>query len=172
MIRRSWLWSFAAVVCGASAATAAPIPPVCQPALDGQIKLITTPHHTVTAEGNPPKMGEAIAVDGVNYFKAHDTWMKSPMTVQASLAQQQENIKDATVFSCTRLPDGEVDGTPATVYKVHSETPDVGSSDAQIWLSKATGLPLRTENDFNTTGTNRHMSIKYDYANIHAPAVK
>ena len=58
--------------------------------------------------------------------------MKSPMTVQASLAQQQENIKNATVFSCTRLPDGEVDGTAASVYKVHSETPDVGSSEAQI----------------------------------------
>jgi hypothetical protein len=38
-------------------------------------------------------------------------------------------------------------------------------------LSKATGLPLRTEDDFNT-GTNRHLSSKYDYANIHAPVVK
>jgi hypothetical protein len=160
------------LVAATSAAEAAPISATCQPALDGQIKLVTTPHHTVTAEGNPPKVGEAIAVDGVNYFKVNDRWMKSPMTVQASLAQQQENIKNAKVISCTRLPDGEVDGMPATVYKFHNEMPDVGFSDAQIWLSMATGLPLRTENDFNTTGTNRHMSIKYDYANIHAPVVK
>jgi hypothetical protein len=31
--------------------------------LDAQIKVITTPHHTVEVEGNPPTMGEAIAVD-------------------------------------------------------------------------------------------------------------
>ena len=130
MFPKALSFVFVILVSAASAATAAPIPPVCQPALDGQIKLITTPHHTVTSEGNPPKMGEAIAVDGVNYFKVRDKWMKSPMTVQASLAQQQENIKNAAVFSCTRLPDGDVDGTPAAVYKVHTEMPDVGSSDA------------------------------------------
>jgi hypothetical protein len=172
MFAKAFSFVFVIVVSAVSTAWAAPIQAVCQPPLDGQLKLITTPHHTVTAEGKPPKMGEAIAVDGANYLKVHDTWRKSPMTVQASLAQEQENIRNATVFNCTRLPDGDVDGTPAAVYKVHSETPDVGSSDAQIWLSKATGLPLRTENDFNSTGTNRHMSIKYDYANIHAPAVK
>ncbi len=172
MFLKAFSLAVAILVSAASAATAAPIPPVCQPAIDGQIKLITTPHHTVTAEGNPPKIGEAIAVDGINYFKVHDKWMKSPMTVQASLAQQQENIKNAAALSCTRLPDGDVDGAPATVYKVHTEMPDVGSSDGQIWLSKATGLPLRTENDFNATDSNRHMSIKYDYANIHAPVVK
>ena len=66
---KALLCVFIILVGAASAAGAAPIPPVCQPALDGQIKLITTPHHTVTAEGSPPKMGEAIAVDGANYFK-------------------------------------------------------------------------------------------------------
>jgi hypothetical protein len=164
----------AAVLSAASTAAAVPVPAVCQPAVDAQVKVITTPHHTVTTQGNQPKTGEAITVDGVNYVKIRDNWIKSPMSPQEVLKQEQENIKNASAYSCTKLADDSVDGAATSVYKVHSEMPEVGSADAQIWVSKATGLPLRTEEDFkefNTT-TPRHMSIKYDYTNIKAPAVK
>ncbi len=168
-----WLIATMLVLGAADAAVAAPVPPVCQAPIDSGIKVTTTPHHTVTAEGNPPTIGEAIMADGVNYVKTGDKWVKSPMTPQETLAQEKENIQNATAYNCTRLADDTVGGAPATVYKLHYDVPDVSSADVQIWISKATGLPLRTELDTDMgTGTKRHFSIKYDYANIKAPAVK
>ena len=152
----------------AGAAAAAEISPACKPVLDAELRVTTTPHHTVSTESGRKTVGEAITADGVDYIKIRDKWMKSPLTPQDNVERQRQNIKDATSYTCTRLPDDSVDGVPAFVYKVHSETPDVGSADAQIWLSKATGLPLRTEEDLDT-GVKRHISIKYDYANIKAP---
>jgi hypothetical protein len=154
-----------------SAAAAAPVPPACQAAIEAQRKAITTPHHTTSSEGNPPTMHEAIAVGGVNYIKVRDEWKKSPLTPQDSLDQLQENIKDATALACTTLPDGDVDGAPATVYKVHTEAPAAGVADLQLWLSKTTGLLMRVEEDLHG-GRTMHLSVKYDYANVKAPVVK
>lgn len=150
---------------------AATIPPVCQPVIDAQIKVITTPHHTVSTESSRPTPGEAITVDGQNYVKVRGRWIHSPMSPAAQLQQEQENIKSATSLSCSRLADESVGGASASVYKVHTETPDVGIADAQIWLSKSMGLPLKIEEDLKGD-TPRHLSITYDYANIKAPDVK
>jgi hypothetical protein len=168
----TWLAGTMFVLGMAGVAGAAPVPPGCQSPVDAGMKVITTPHHTVTAEGNPPKIGEAIMAGGVNYVKIRDKWIKSPLTLQETVAQEQENIKNATSYNCTRQADDSVAGVPATVYKVHYDMPDVGSADVQIWISKATGLPLRSEEDTDLIGTKRHYSVKYDYADIKAPAVK
>ena len=163
---------FAILLGAASAAPAiAQISPVCTPLIDAEIKVATTPHHAVSTMGDSKNVNETITADGAIYVKIRDKWTQSPMTPQDMVKQEQENVKNVKVYTCTRLPDDSVDGVPAFVYKAHTETPDVGTSDGQIWLSKATGLPLRTEDDFNT-GTSRHISIKYDYANIKAPIGK
>jgi hypothetical protein len=165
------LFAFASSVLFVSAPAIAQISPVCKPVLDAYIKATTTTHHAASTESDGKTVTEVITADGANYVKIRGVWTKSPLTPQDDLARQQDNIKSAKVYTCSRLPDDSVDGVPAFVYKAHSETPDVGSSDAQVWLSKASGLPLRTEDDFNT-GTNRHFSNKSDYANVHAPVVK
>ena len=43
--------------------------------------------------------------------------------------------------------------------------------DAQTWISKSKGLPLKTEEDIDTGGGDkRHMSIRYEYSNVRPPA--
>ncbi|HWF86758.1 MAG TPA: hypothetical protein VG222_17990 [Vicinamibacterales bacterium] len=165
------LFAFVSAALFAAAPAIAQISPVCKPVMDAGIKVLTTPHHAVSTESDGKTAGETITTGDAIYVKTRGAWKKSAWTPQDSVAQAQDNIKSVKVYTCSRLPDDSVDGVPAFVYKAHSETPDVGTSDAQVWLSKATGLPLRTEDDFNT-GTNRHLSSKYDYANIHAPVVK
>jgi hypothetical protein len=168
---RFQIFAFVSAALVAATPAVAQILPVCKPVLDAEIKVATTPHHAVSTQTGSATPGETITVDGANYVKLRGTWRKSPMTPQENVEREQQNIKDAKVYSCTVLPADSVDGAPAVVYKVHSETPDVGSADATIWLSKATGLPLRTEEDIDT-GQKQHVSIKYDYANIKAPVVK
>lgn len=63
-----------------------------------------------------------------------------------------------------------VNGVPAAVYVAHSETEDL-KADARTWVATGSGLVLRTEEDLDTgNGDKRHLSLRYEYANVHVPA--
>jgi negative regulator of sigma E activity len=87
------------------------------------------------------------------------------------LKQEQENIQNAKLYTCKSLPDETVGGVAANVYRVHSETPDVGKSDATIWISKSSGLPLKSDEDLNDGTSTQHHLIQWSYTDIHAPAI-
>ncbi len=142
----------------------------CKPVFDAMLKETTTPHHTVTTKDGALQ-GEAISTADAMYVKIKGEWRKSPMTPQAMAAQQQENIRNTTVASCTPLPGEVVDGKPAAVYQAHYEQKDVGASDAKVWISKATGLPLRTDVSLQA-GEKVSVVTRFDYDNIKPPVVK
>jgi hypothetical protein len=145
--------------------------PACKPVIDAMLKEITTPHHAVSIKDQSEKT-ELIAVDNTTYIQVKGAWRKSPMTPQAQLEQEQENIKDAKVYTCTMLRAETVNGVAANAYKVHSES-DAGVSDGMVWVAPSLGLPVKTEEDITTSGgPTMHELITWDYANIHAPVVK
>ena len=39
-----------------------------------------------------------------------------------------------------------------------------------MWIAKGTGLVLKEEEDLSDGTDKRHMSIRYDYKNVRAPA--
>jgi len=145
--------------------------PACKPLFDAMIKAATTPNHATSTMSNPPTVSETITAGGVIYLKISGAWKKSPMTPQAMAQQQVDNIKNSK-STCNQLPDERVDGAPAAVYTLHNETPDVGASDSKVWISRATGLPLRSEGDVGGGADKMHISTKFDYASITAPIVK
>jgi len=66
--------------------------------------------------------------------------------------------------------DESVNGEATAVYTEHTENEGI-KGDGQTWVSKSRGLPLRTEEDLDTgDGDKRHMSIRYEYNNVSAPA--
>lgn len=142
----------------------------CKPVFDAMLKETTTPHHVVTTKDGAPA-GEAIATADETFVKVKGAWRRSPITPQQTLAQQQENIRDTTVQTCTPLPDEVVDGTPAKVYHAHYEQKDLGISEAKVWIAKATGLPVRTDVSIQA-GEKTSISTKFDYTDIKAPIVK
>jgi hypothetical protein len=143
----------------------------CRPVTEAMLKVATTPHHTAAASGSSDA-SETIVVDNATYVKVKGAWRKSPMTPQAQLEQEKENIKNAKVYTCQLLRTESANGMATNVYKVHSETEDVGVSDGTVWVAASLGLPVRSEADFTTVGSKMHMTITWDYANIHAPIVK
>ncbi len=162
------------VACGALGGShpAAAQTPACRPVTDAMLKMITTPHHAVATDGSQTT-GETIAIDNTSYVRIHGAWRKSPMTPQDQLQREHENLKNAKVYTCTRLRSETVNGIAAVVYKVHSETPDVGTADGILWIAPSLGLPLKTDEDFTpSVGAKVHHSITWDYTNIHAPGVK
>jgi hypothetical protein len=144
----------------------------CQPGLDAILKLFTVPVHSFATEalsGGKSKINESIYLNGAIYINVNGKWIHSQMTTQDMLKKEQENIR-TTKMTCRYLRDETVNGEAAAIYVAHSENQGV-KADAQTWISKARGVPLRTDEDVDTgQGEKQHMSIRYEYGNVQAPA--
>ncbi len=165
-----------AIACAITATTqAAPSDdPVCKVVLDAVAKLGATPNHlytTMTGDFMPGKTqeSESITTGGVIYIKLHDKWTVSPITPSQMAKQKQENIRNAKVYRCQHERDESINGDGTAVYKAHSES-DAGISDAEIWISKSRGLPVRENIELDSGKS--HMSVRFDYSNVQAPAIK
>lgn len=158
-----------------SRARAQNIPAACRPLVEAERKVITTPYHLYLTEG-PARPGdkgrttEGVSTGGAIYVQVSGKWMRSPLTPKQALAQVDTNLATATAYSCTHVGDESMAGTAAAVYTAHTENEGV-KTDVRTWVAKGSGLILRTEEDLDTGGGNkRHMSIGYEYVNVHAPA--
>lgn len=155
------------------AARAQAIPPACRPLIEAEEKEILTPNHAYLTRGLAGTSGqptsEVISVGSAMYVLDRGSWRRSPLTPQAALEQLKQNLTTTKQYSCRQVGDEAVDGVPAAVYVAHSETEDL-KVDARTWVARDTGLVLRTEEDLDTgNGEKRHISIRYEYANVRVP---
>lgn len=67
------------------------------------------------------------------------------------------DIYGSGVEVCTRVRDEAVNGQAATLYSQDFTAP-AGSTHAQLWVSKATGMLLRAEEDGDVKGKG-HLSM-------------
>jgi hypothetical protein len=148
----------------------------CKPVLDAIAKQIGTPTHLFMTETAAFRSGktetmESIYSGGAIYVQVKGQWRRSPMTTQEMRQQQEENQRNAKSLSCRYLRDEAVAGEAAAVYRSQGATED-SKSDATMWVSKRTGLPLKHEIDLDVGGKlgKSHRSIRYDYADVRPPA--
>ncbi len=153
------------------------IPAACRPLIDAEEKQIMTPSHVymtrdAATPGGKAATHETISTGGVLYIFFNGHWMRSPMSAQDLLTQLKQNLATTKVYSCKHVGDESVGGVPAAVYTAHSES-DAIVSDTRTWIAKGTGLPLRSEEDVQIPGQSgkEHMSLRYEYSNVRAPAV-
>jgi len=138
----------------------------CQLVLDASSKVLDTSAHLYTTMniGGTTQTAEQIYVAGTIYVKFGGKWGPSPMTMQEMKELAQKNRQNSKV-TCRYLHDEPVDGEMAAVYSSHEETPK-GTTDSQIWISKAKGLLLRSEVDL---GDKNHVSTRVEYGNVKPP---
>lgn len=148
----------------------------CKPVVDAMTKQIGTPTHIYMTDvaqfrGGKPESHEAIHTGSAIYIQVKGQWRRSAMSIQDLQKQREEAESKAKSMSCRYLRDEPVNGEAAAVYHAQSDIEDV-KSDSTLWVSKRTGLPLRTEDDSDVGGKmgKRHLSIRYDYANVQPPA--
>jgi hypothetical protein len=159
----------------AIAAQSTGVSPACKPPLDAERKTITTPHHLLSTSessgsGGKVERSEAISVNGAMYLLMAGTWRRSPITSKDELDQLNSNLASAKAYSCQYTGDGSSGGVPTSVYTAHTENNGV-INDARIWVAKGNGLVMRVDSDLNTGAHDkRHLSLAYDYTNVHAPA--
>ena len=144
----------------------------CQPIFDALTKAATTSSHSYSIHTLLGKTtsSETIYAQNKAFIRVKGKWMASPDGPKEILEQESENRKQGAA-TCKVVREESVNGQPATVYSLHSKTED-GTEDAQMWIAKGTGLPLRKEMDMDVGGGNMgksHVSIRYEYGNIHPP---
>lgn len=144
----------------------------CQPVFDAITKVVTTPSHSYSTHTMNRKqvISETIYTQGKGFIRVNGKWMKSPDGPKEVLEQEVENRKHETA-TCQAVREESVNGQSTTVYSLHSKTENA-TEDAQIWISKGTGLPLREEMDMDVGGGavgKSHFSTRYEYGNVHPP---
>ena len=162
----------AATPVGAAAQSA---PAACRPLIEAEKKQIMTAHHVYMTErplgaAAKEKTSESIFAGGVMYIQIDGAWRRSPMSPRELLEQLERNLSTAKAYSCQQVGHESVGGASATVFTAHTENEGV-VGDTRTWIANATGLPVRQDEDLDTgMGDKRHMSLRFDYADVHAPA--
>ena len=121
--------------------------------------------------GGKTRNAETIYLNGNTYVKVNGPWLKSAITPEDLAEGKKES--DGNVGTCSVVRDEAVGVEPATLYKIHQQTP-VATIDTQIWISKLRGLPLKQINDMDVGGGARgksHRETRYEYNGVSAPAV-
>ena len=145
----------------------------CQAVLAAVVKQTTVPtHQKITIESaavpGKPIQSEIIHVGDTLYMETRGQWTASPYDA----AKAAENVRQAmqkAEHSCTRLGSEPIDGQLAELYSVKSKSESSGS-DAQIWISSATGLPLRHKATMEQGAKQVRSEVRYDYTDVRAPA--
>ena len=138
----------------------------CKLVLDAMTKVMDTPTHayfTMNINGKA-QTGESIYAGGLIYAKYEGKWSTGTSTneMKEIAAKNQRTNK----MTCRYLKDEPVNGEMAAVYSVHEVSPR-STTDSTTWISKAKGLPLRS--DIDMAGDKSHISTLYEYGNVKPP---
>jgi hypothetical protein len=138
----------------------------CKLLLDAVIKVFDTSTHayvTMNIAGKP-QTGESIYAGGKVYAKYNGKWSVGSTTQEIKEIAEKNRQNNKT--TCQYLRDEPVNGEMAAVYSVHEVSPRA-TTDSKTWISKAKGLPLRSDTDMD--GGKNHISTRYEYGNIKPP---
>ena len=138
----------------------------CKLVLDAMTKVMDTPtrgYLTMNLSGKPQTV-ESIYAGGLTYAKYDGKW-STGMTIK-EMKELAEKNRRTNKTTCHYLNDEPVNGEMAAVYSVHDVSPKT-TSDSKTWISKAKGLPLRS--DIDMEGGKSHFSTRYEYGNVKPP---
>jgi outer membrane lipoprotein-sorting protein len=137
----------------------------CAAVKDAVIAQTKVPYaaSTVMALGSAPATTtQSISTGGRLYFQVNGTWQSTPHDAQKEVDKANAASKTG---SCTHESDATVNGESTAVFLVHYKT-EHSESDNRLWISKSTGLPLKTDVQFKD---GIKVSIAFRYDNIQPP---
>jgi hypothetical protein len=142
----------------------------CTLASDAAIAQAKVPHavkHVTTAPGKPAAQVEMIFMGDKAYTQTNGTWQSMPYSAQDQIETISAARKRAeqTPHTCQKLGGEPINGEATALIVMHSET-NGKASDARIWISDKTGLPLKSDIHLSN-GT--VITDDFRYGNIEAP---
>jgi hypothetical protein len=145
----------------------------CKAVLDAVIKQATVPVHqkiSIESAAAPGKtlQSEMIRIGDTLYMQIRGQWTSRPYDGQKAANDARQAMQKAE-HTCTRVRSEAVDGQAAELYSVQAKTASGGTA-SQIWISSASGLPLRQHTVMPEHGGGRGQhDVSFDYTNVRAP---
>lgn len=145
----------------------------CQDVLDAVIKQATVPVHqkfSIESAAMPGKtlQSEMIRTGNTLYMQIRGQWSSRPYDGRKAIDDARQAMQKVE-HSCTRVRGETVDGQSADLYSVEAKTAS-GGTDSQIWISSASGLPMRQHTVMlEQGGPKAQHDVRFDYTDVHAP---
>ncbi len=147
----------------------------CQPVFDALTKMTSTSNHSYTILTNPSMFGgkptstETIYFRDKAFMKLNGAWVTAPESPKETLARDEDNRRRGHAV-CQFIRYDSVKGEAAALYSMHSQA-EHSKEDAQFWISRISGLPLRGEFDMDIGGSDgkSHLSTRYEYSDVRPP---
>jgi hypothetical protein len=172
MSMRSGSFSCAVFLAGGAlaAATSGARADDCALALAAAIAQAKVPHadtHVTTPPGKPPVSAQMIFLSDKAYVQINGAWRSVAYSAQEQIGTVTAAAKRAEqmTHSCQKLGSEPVKGEAATLLTTRTEG-DGKVSEARVWVSDKSGLPLKSEIHLSN-GT--LVTDDFRYGNIEAP---
>ena len=139
----------------------------CAPLVSAMIAQARTPFAGTMATAKPDKSVDRTAsiVTGTKmYIQVNGAWQSMPYTAQDAIDRINKAAK-AAKQTCAKGGSEAVDGVATSIFNAHIATAG-GVSDNRIWISDKTGLPVKSETQFQNGMT---VTQSYRYDNIQPP---
>jgi len=132
-----------------------------------QVKVPHADVHVTTTPGQPPQRIEMVFKNDKAYTLIDGAWSSMPFSVKDQIEMINSSTDRAAKSStCQRIGSESVNGESATVFASHGEARGK-ATDARMWLSDKTGLPLKSE---VRLANGMVMTDDFRYTNVEAPA--
>lgn len=150
----------------------------CVAAYAGMSKLYDKPFHIYTIDssgtdaalhGGRPTTTESIWTGTTYYVMVRGRLVKSRVDI-AEMRRDRDSSSTAKA-TCSHLRDESVNGEPAAVWRIRS-VQESETRDTDLWVSRSTGLPLKSDVHHDVGGAIGKSRIisRYEYTNVRAPA--
>lgn len=144
----------------------------CDRVMEAGLKSLRTPNKatTVTSGFNVmPMTATVITIDGFRYaIRTNRNWIKT----RFDQATAEEDYRDSFKGSeCNANGSEAIDGDVADIFDSNYLDGDGRRVHERIWISQASGLPVREQSSIMNVGTvNLTMTTTMDYKDVQAPA--
>ena len=127
----------------------------------------TNYRQTSTVDSRPPR--HMISTPTAIYMQTPGGWIS--VAANPATRARLGHLLGVSLSDCHLLHAETVDGHAAEVYALtsHAKVGDKGTQ-IRIWLAKSSHLPLRSESDMHVMGKSEHVSARFEYDGVRAPA--
>jgi hypothetical protein len=140
----------------------------CQVVMTATLAVLQHDHSdqmTLPVDGSGPgQQAQMVQVAGKSYMQFQGVWRPSPQTVAEQIQTVSDESRTAQT-TCKSSGADVIDGQPVAIYDAHVVNQG-STSDNRLWISVASGLPLKLVTHLDTGGV-ATQDIRYD--NVTAP---
>src|SRR5262245_54731491 len=150
-------------------------PADCERAYAALYKSLQTPNRqlveqTIAAEGGRLRETETVSDGNKVFVKVKSEWRLSPIPIRGVLEDAQQTRQSSKDEACGFLHDETLDGENVELYGTRS-TLVVGRSSSRFWISKTSGLLLKSVTEMDVGGRNGRTTrtVRYEYSDVVVP---